>query len=53
MKAMTEKYNNLNVQIDKIVSDANAELTIMNQKLNSMLCHKSDAFSTKIEQTCK
>ena len=35
---MTEKHNTLNVQIDKILNDANSELTILNQKLNSMIC---------------
>ena len=34
---MTEKHNTLNVQIDKILNDANAELDILNQKLNSMI----------------
>ena len=34
MKAMTEKHNTLNVQIDKILNDANSELNILNQKLN-------------------
>lgn len=37
MKAMTEKHNTLNVQIDKILNDANSELNILNQKLNSMI----------------
>ena len=37
VKAMTEKYNTLNVQIDKILNDANSELNILNQKLNSMI----------------
>lgn len=34
---MTEKYNTLNVQIDKILNDANSELNVLNQKLNSMI----------------
>ena len=37
VKAMTEKHNTLNVQIDKILNDANSELNILNQKLNSMI----------------
>lgn len=36
VKAMTEKHNTLNVQIDKILNDANSELNILNQKLNNM-----------------
>ena len=37
VKAMSEKHNTLNVQIDKILNDANSELNIMNQRLNSTL----------------
>lgn len=37
MKAMTEKHNTLNVQIDKILNDANSELNVLNQKLNSTI----------------
>ena len=37
MKAMTEKHNTLNVQIDKILNDANSELNILNQKLNGTI----------------
>ena len=47
VKAMTEKHNTLNVQIDKILNDANAELNILNQKLNSMICNVMILFSTK------
>ncbi|CAD6571333.1 MAG: hypothetical protein ASARMPREDX12_004322 [Alectoria sarmentosa] len=36
VKAMTEKHNTLNVQIDKILNDANSELNILNQKLNNI-----------------
>lgn len=32
-KTLTDKYGNLNVQVDKIVNDANAELGILHQKL--------------------
>lgn len=32
-KTLTDKYGNLNVQVDKIVNDANAELEILHQKL--------------------
>lgn len=38
VKAMTEKHNTLNVQIDKMLNDANSELTVLNQKLSSMIC---------------
>ena len=37
VKAMTEKHNTLNIQIDKILNDANSELNILSQKLNSMI----------------
>ena len=37
MKAMTEKHNTLNVQIDKILNDANSELNILNQKLHGTM----------------
>lgn len=53
VKAMTEKHNTLNVQIDKILNDANAELNILNQKLNSMIGDVMSLFSTKPEQICK
>ena len=43
---MTEKYNTLNVQIDKILNDANSELNVLNQKLNSMIRGEVNAFST-------
>lgn len=32
-KTLTDKYSNLNVQVDKIINDANAELEILHQKL--------------------
>ena len=47
VKAMTEKHNTLNVQIDKILNDANAELNILNQKLNSMIGDVIILFPTK------
>ena len=53
MKAMTEKHNNLNVQIDKILNDANAELNILNQKLNSMSCDGCTFRSANPEQICR
>lgn len=53
MKAMTEKHNNLNVQIDKILNDANAELNILNQKLNSMIRDSCTIYSTNPSQTCR
>lgn len=34
-KTLTDKYNSLNVQMDKIINEANSELSIMTQKLNS------------------
>ena len=49
VKAMTEKHNTLNVQIDKILNDANSELNILNQKLNSMSDGVTSAFSTNPE----
>ena len=36
-KTLTDKYSTLNVQMDKVINDANSELNILNQKLNSML----------------
>ena len=32
-KSLTDKYGNLNVQMDKLVNDANTELDSLNQKL--------------------
>lgn len=32
-KTLADKYGNLNVQVDKIVNDANAELQMLHQKL--------------------
>ena len=32
-KSLTDKYGNLNVQMDKIINDANTELDNLNQKL--------------------
>lgn len=52
MKAMTEKHNTLNVQIDKILNDANSELNILNQKLNSMAGYGTSEFSTNSRQIC-
>ena len=34
-KTLTDKYNHLNVQMDRLVNDANSELEILNQKLSS------------------
>ena len=53
MKAMTEKHNSLNVQIDKILNDANAELNILNQKLNGMSPHGFGILSTNPDQVCR
>lgn len=53
VKAMTEKHNNLNVQIDKILNDANAELNILNQKLNSMTRDSCTTCSTNPNQICR
>lgn len=53
MKAMTEKHNSLNVQIDKILTDANAELNILNQKLNGMIPHSFGILSTNPDQVCR
>lgn len=53
VKAMTEKHNNLNVQIDKILNDANAELNILNQKLNSMARDSCTLCLTNPNQTCR
>ena len=46
VKAMTETHNTLNVQIDKSLNDANSELNILNQKLNSMIRGVVNASST-------
>lgn len=32
-KTLKDKYGSLNIQVDKIVNDANAELEILHQKL--------------------
>lgn len=53
MKAMTEKHNTLNVQIDKILNDANSELNILNQKLNSMIPDMMNIYSTNPKQICR
>ena len=39
-KTLTDKYANLNVQMDKIINDANSELEVLNQRLAS----KSECF---------
>ena len=36
-KSLTDKYGNLNVQMDKIINDANTELDSLNQKLAGRL----------------
>ncbi|CAO1601304.1 hypothetical protein XANCAGTX0491_004971 [Xanthoria calcicola] len=35
-KSLTDKYNKLGTQVDKIIHDANTEITNLNQKLSSM-----------------
>ncbi|KAL8887580.1 MAG: hypothetical protein Q9215_004866 [Flavoplaca cf. flavocitrina] len=35
-KSLTDKYNKLGTQVDKIIHDANTEITTLNQKLSSM-----------------
>ena len=52
VKAMTEKHNTLNVQIDKILHEANSELNMLNQKLHSMTRNGCSILSTNPEQTC-
>ncbi len=34
-KSLTDKYNKLGTQVDKIIHDANTEITTLNQKLSS------------------
>ncbi|KAL9100839.1 MAG: hypothetical protein Q9163_003829 [Psora crenata] len=36
-KTLTDKYGNLNVQVDKIINEANGELEILNQKITSIV----------------
>ena len=52
VKAMTEKHNTLNVQIDKILHEANSELNMLNQKLHSMTRNGCSILSTNPGQTC-
>ncbi|KAL8673169.1 MAG: hypothetical protein Q9168_002398 [Polycauliona sp. 1 TL-2023] len=35
-KSLTDKYNKLGTQVDKIIHDANTEITALNQKLSSL-----------------
>ena len=35
-KTLTDKYNHLNIQMDRMVNEANSELEILHQRLNSM-----------------
>ena len=53
VKAMTEKHNTLNVQIDKILNDANSELNILNQKLNGMIRCRLSVSSTNCDKICR
>lgn len=50
---MTEKHNTLNVQIDKILNDANSELNILSQKLNCMIRDMMSVFRTNPKKTCR
>ena len=34
-KTLTDKYSTLNAQMDKVLNDANSELNILNQRINS------------------
>ena len=52
VKAMTEKHNTLNMQIDKILNEANSELNMLNQKLHSMTLAGCSILSTNPDQTC-
>ena len=39
-KTLTDKYSHLNVQMDRLVNEANSELEVLNQRLRSKLrCH--------------
>ena len=40
-KTLTDKYSHLNVQMDRLVNDANSELQVLNQKLSSNTLVKS------------
>ncbi|KAI1425373.1 hypothetical protein F5Y12DRAFT_784650 [Xylaria sp. FL1777] len=54
-KTLTEKYSNLNVHLDKVVNEANAEITNCYNKLNSAEADR-DELRKKYEellQTCK
>ncbi|KAL8954101.1 MAG: hypothetical protein Q9222_000080 [Ikaeria aurantiellina] len=35
-KSLTDKYNNLGSQVDKIIHDANTEINVLNQKISGM-----------------
>ena len=50
---MTEKHNTLNVQIDKILNEANSELNMLNQKLHSMTGDGFSVLSTNPNQACR
>ncbi|KAI0433659.1 hypothetical protein F5Y09DRAFT_338476 [Xylaria sp. FL1042] len=54
-KTLTEKYSNLNVHLDKVVNDANAELTNCYNKLNSAELDRDELRKKHDEllQTCK
>lgn len=38
-KNLTEKYGNLNTQVDKLVNDANAEIENLTNKVQCQHCH--------------
>ncbi len=54
-KSLTDKYNKLGTQVDKIIHDANTEITNLNQKLSSKSYVLSPLHSRLIAltQACK
>ncbi len=47
-KSLTEKYNHLNVQMDRLVNEANSELEMVNQRLSGKCLVPSASFTIEM-----
>ena len=52
-KTLTDKYSNLNQQMDKVLNDANSELNILNQRISSTPINPPERLQLMSKQICK
>lgn len=52
-KSLTEKYGDLNVQLDKIINDANSQIENLNQRMQGLMLTTGMHARSDTPQACK